>query len=412
MDKLRRENLFGASLVPVKGSLVERYNQCLRIIGKSPTELTEFYIDGIGWSPEIAEEKEDTNYLNNGDANPNAIIITPTQKGKPVYTPFHSFDKQIMDLIFENYGGSINDITKDGGICVDLDQYIDAFYEPFDLLKYQNISIGFKLINDLDEIQQKQNDLIALFKKDNNFVDQEIHMQLLASARKYGDLRSRRLTLEPLVFKTSSFYTRAFGGVFVIKDYSKPILIFESDKWYKEAIQDTTLDVIIYRIDEKDLVQQLLGHRILRYNLLNIEETERYMRIKNFFFVERLKNIEHNVSEILNNQILYKSYLNKLEIQDRKVVMGVELFNEKQRINQQTEIFRYIDFHFFNALCEPNIIFKDEEEELIWKLLTKIAPKDPLHLYWYNKEAFYQQYQTWDATYQDWIITYIKEKGG
>ena len=85
MEKLKEESLYGGELVAIKGALVERYNQCLNIIGKTPTKLSAFSIDGIGWSPEVAEEKDDLYYLNNGEANPHAIIITPQQCG-----PFRS----------------------------------------------------------------------------------------------------------------------------------------------------------------------------------------------------------------------------------------------------------------------------------------------------------------------------------
>ena len=57
MEKLKRSDLFGASLVTVRGRLVERYNKCLTYIGATPTKLDSFHIDAVGWSPEIAEEK-------------------------------------------------------------------------------------------------------------------------------------------------------------------------------------------------------------------------------------------------------------------------------------------------------------------------------------------------------------------
>ena len=79
MEKLKRSELFGAALVPVTGALVERYNKCLSFIGTAPTQLTSFHIDAMGWSPEIADEKDDFLYLNSGEANPNAIILSPKQ---------------------------------------------------------------------------------------------------------------------------------------------------------------------------------------------------------------------------------------------------------------------------------------------------------------------------------------------
>ena len=87
---------------------------------------------------EIAEEKDDLHYLNNGEANPHGIIISPLQKGKPVYLPFHSFDRDMMKEVFKIHGEKINEITRDSAICVDFDQDIDAFYEPLDILKYEN----------------------------------------------------------------------------------------------------------------------------------------------------------------------------------------------------------------------------------------------------------------------------------
>ena len=410
MDKLKAEKLFGGALVPVTGSLVERYNQCLTMIGQTPTGLDGFSVDGIGWSPEIAEEKNDLYYLNNGEANPHAIIISPMQKGRPVYVPFHSFDREIMAIIFDTYSAVLKDITKDGAVCVDLDQYIDAFYEPFDLLKYKNISVGFKLLNELDKVQKEQQDLITHFNEGNNFIDEEIHIQLLASARKYGDLRKRKLSLKPIDYKTSSFYTRAFGGVFIIRKFARPIMIFESREWHQKAIQDTLHDVLIYHIQDRELIAQLEKNILIDYNLKKVVETERYERIKKHILIEQLEEIEHSTEEIISNQILFKSYLNKMDISRRNIVMGVERYNEKVLIDKQLNVYDHIDHQFFHALCEPHATLSEKQKDLIWKLLIKIAPKDPLFLYWYDKESFYETYKKWDSSYQEWIIDYIKEQ--
>ena len=65
MEKLKEANLYRSELIPINGKLVERYNKCLVKLGFTETKLTSFFIDGIGWSPEIAEEKKDAHYLNN-----------------------------------------------------------------------------------------------------------------------------------------------------------------------------------------------------------------------------------------------------------------------------------------------------------------------------------------------------------
>ena len=79
MQKLKQANLYRNELIPISGKLVVRYNKCLVKLGFTETKLTTFSIDGAGWSPEIADEKENAHYLNNGEANLHAIIITPLQ---------------------------------------------------------------------------------------------------------------------------------------------------------------------------------------------------------------------------------------------------------------------------------------------------------------------------------------------
>ncbi|MCF7560058.1 hypothetical protein L3X39_05360 [Sabulilitoribacter multivorans] len=407
MDKLKQANLYRSELIPVSGKLVERYNKCLVKLGFTATKLKTFSIDGIGWSPEVAEEKDDLNYLNNGEANPHGILISPLQKGKPVYLPIHTFDRDMMKYVFKIHGEKIKDITRDCAICLDFDQGIDAFYEPLDVLKYNNVTIHFHLIDNLDKIQKTQLELVDTFNRDNNFIDETIHQQLLDSAKKYGDLRYRDLDLHELQFTTNSFYTRAFGGVYILRDFISPIVVFEDLKWYKEAIKDTNYDVLIYHIEQPELMDKLRDHIIIEYDLEKVVKTERYERIKKFEFAQYLKKTQHPVRDILNDPILYKSYLNKLDIESRKKVMSVERYLEKLENSNEFKIADIVDLKFFESLHEPHSSLDVKHQDLIWKLLVNIAPKDVLYWYWYDKETFYESFKTWDDSLKDWAIETI-----
>ena len=407
MQKLKAANLYRSELIPVSGKLVERYNKCLVKLGFAETKLTTFSIDGIGWSPEIADEKKDTNYLNNGEANPTGIIISPLQKGKPVYLPFHTFDRDVMKYVFKIHGNKIKDITRDCAICLDFDQGIDAFYEPLDVLKYNKIDIHFHLIDNLDKIQQEQLQLVETFKRDNNFIDETIHEQLLNSAKTYGDLRNRDLNLHELQYSTDSFYTRAFGGVYVLRDFITPIVVFEDEKWYKEAIKDTNYEVLIYHIHQPELMDKLRDHMIIEYDLEKVVKTKRYERIKKFELVQCLKKTQHPIHDILSNPILYKSYLNKLDIESRKKVMSVERYLEKMETSNAFKIADIVDPKLFEALHQPHSSLEAKHQDLIWKLLVNVSPKDVLFWYWYDKEAFYKSFETWDDSFKDWVIETI-----
>lgn len=407
MDKLKQANLYRSELIPVSGKLVERYNKCLKTLGFSETKLKSFSIDGIGWSPEVAEEKKDIQYLNHGDANPHGIIISPLQKGKPVYLPFHSFDREMMQHVFRTHGRKINDITRDSAICIDFDQDIDVFYEPLDVLKYDDVSITFRLIDNLEEKQNEQLKLVDKFNSDNNFIDEGIHQQLLASSMAYGDLRNRDLGLHPLHFSTGSFFTRAFDGVYLLRDFIKPIIIFESKEVYKEAIKDTIHDVLIYHISQPELVDKLKDHIIIDCDLEAVVNTPNYDRIKKFELMQFIKDPQHPIKDILNNKVLFKSYLNKIDIKSRKQVMSVELYLEKLERSNAHKIEDIVDQSLYFALHQPHSSLSAEHRDLIHKLLINISPKDVLFLYWYDKEQFYESYETWDDSFRDWVIERI-----
>ena len=407
MQKLEKANLYRNELIPINGKLVERYNKCLVKLGFTETNLTSFSIDGIGWSPEIAEEKKEIFYLNNGEANPHAILITPLQKGLPIYNPYHSFDTELMKLVFRTHQKKIQNITRDSAICIDFDQNIDVFYEPLDVLKYEEITIKFHLIDNLKKAKKAQLKLIEIFKKDTNFIDENIHQQLLTSAKKYGDLRQRNINFDAIIYTSDSFYTRAFGGIFVLRNFIKPILVFQNDEAYKEAINDTTHDVLMFHISQSELIEQLKDHFIIECNLAKEVKTERYKRIKKFIFGELLKETRHPVNDILEDKMLFKSYLNKIDIKSRKKVMSVERYLEKKATNSDVKIKDIVDEEFYFALHKPHSSLRPNHQDLIWKLLTNISSKDVLFWYWYDKEDFYKNFKNWNETKKDWVIETI-----
>lgn len=323
--------------------------------------------------------------------------------------PYHTFDRDMMQLIFKNYADQIRDITRDSAICIDFDQKIDAFYEPLDVLKYHIIHINFHLMDNLYHQQQEQLQLIDTFKQGNNFIDEDLQGKILRSAQAYGDLRHRNLELPALDFSTSSFYTQAFGGVYVLRDFIAPIVIFQDLKWYKEAIKDTVHEVIIFHISQPELMAKLQDHLIISYDLEAIVKTKRYERIKKFMLAQYLKNTAHPIQVILNDSVLFKSYLNKLDLEPRKTVMSVERYLEKMETSNAFKISDIVDVDLFEALHEPHSSLPAKHQDLIWKLLVNVAPKDVLFLYWYDKQLFYKIYEPLDDSLKDWIIEIIKK---
>jgi len=408
MNKLIEANLLYPNAIPIKGFLVERYNKCLELFGIKPTKLQDFTIDAKGWSPEIAQEKNNEYYLNNGDANPYAIIISPLQKDKKVFNPFYSYESQIMQDIFTKYEAEIKDITKESALCVAFNKKLDVFYDSFDLLKYDSISVEFYLINNIKEIKEEQLQLESKFLQNNNFVDEKLHQKILSSVRKYGDLRKRNLDLEPITFNVSSFYTKAFGGVFVFKNFVQEMLVYENKQTYHNAIKNENYQGLIFFNEDMLLLEKLNDYIVIELNSNKLLQSERYQRIKNHIFAQLFSKTEHPMEQILDSKLLFKRYLNNLDLEGKKRVMAVERYAEILKENPKAKIEDYVPSDIIKALYQPHSSLI-EDTNLVWKLLQKTTQKDPFYMYVYAKNTFYKAFSNYNESYQNWIVKYIKK---
>ena len=96
-----------------------------------------------------------------------------------------------------------------------------------------------------------------------------------------------------------------------------------------------------------------------------------------------------------------------MDVDTKKRLMSVELYNQRKIVERDLKIDDVVDPVYEKALLQPHSSLEEEHKELIWKLLTKIVPADPLHLYWYDKEQFYKTFLNWPEGYQDWVIDRI-----
>ena len=164
---------------------------------------------------------------------------------------------------------------------------------------------------------------------------------------------------------------------------------------------------MIYHIEQQELMNQLRDHVIIDYDLDEEVKTKRYERIKKYILSQHLKKTQHPIRDILSDTILFKSYLNKIDLEARKKVMSVERYLEKSNISNEYKIADIIDQKMFHALHSPHSSLNPKHQDLIWKLLVNVSPKDMLFLYWYDKAAFYKQFKTWDDSMKDWVIETI-----
>jgi hypothetical protein len=237
-DYLIERGLANAGLVELTPLLIERYNKALVSMGIEPTKCRVVFIDGAGWSPQVAAEKGNPWYLCDGFTNPTAIIISPDQFKRPVYMPAFSWIRSVLRVVFETYHREIIDITSTDVVTLDFELGITKLESPVDFLLLSEILVK-PYSGDLLLRAREQQKLIDEFLENLNCLEAEYREPLIQHRTRYGDLCKRRFFMDEIHSPLArDFWTTAQGGAAVIRNVDgQDLLILEEKDIYETALQ-------------------------------------------------------------------------------------------------------------------------------------------------------------------------------
>lgn len=415
MQKLINSGLFGEGLINIEEpQLINRYNECLKDIGIKETKLKQFHVDGWGWSPEIANEFNDKNYLSHGFANPYGIILTPSQIECPIYIPYYSFDWDLTQTIFQQYKIPIADITTESGLWFEVDQEISAYQSAQDLLMVDALMLRFFTPKRMIKAAREQRKLVRQFYDSPvAWADETLHDNLIESCKEHGDLRFRSLEIPDFPYtNVRSFYTRAFQGVFVLRVLpgQKPVLVFENTKSVVSG--ELEHDHIEFSIDDTVLFEYLLQHKIIKDDL-NVYRSDLFSltRLRDAILVDLITKHYPDNQEDLTNVRVRSKYVAILSEENKLTPEYYELDKlmaqlKRGSVPQSTEL----PFALRLSLCYPNYYLTEETKKVIWQLINKMSIyKDIAMQYIFDKETFFIDYQTWNPSKKNWSIGLIKD---
>ena len=403
MSELIASGLFGRGLITIDHpSLVDRYNACLRYLGLTETSLSTFQIDKMGWSPEIAAEQSNDYYLCHGDANPLAIVLTPEQTNAPIYFPMHSFDWRLMDQWFTLHKIPIADLTRDTGICLDIDQEVDLYGVPADLLMVSEVIVRVSTPDGLMTRADAQQNLVRRWLTEPEaHLDVDLIRALKTTTQTEGDLRRRHLIIRDMQYSdVLDFYSRKFGGSFVLRSQNKSPLIFVRDaNWVAKdkvyAADVNALSVLIehgYVDTDIEWWQKHLYHFkvVAESFLLDVVDVEEPL----LDFAE--------IKDVRKRQLVHK-YGDRLPIY-------LELVRLREALKQGVipdSVSDEARVHLFH----PSDTLSPSSREVVWQLLTYIQGGRfvPL-MYRHQKTAFVEAFTTkWGMPRSSWAIALVRQ---
>ena len=404
MKRLEQLKLFGDGLVAVTTpALVDRYNETLQNLGLKPTELSAFHIDGIGWSPEIAEERGQRYYLSHGMANPLAVILTPDQRNKPIYAPFTSYDRRLMAAFFDRFLPEIADITRDTAICLDFDRQLSRFNRPQDLLLVRHVRVRSHA-GKLSESGRWQQTLVdRLHNEEHAWFDANLRRLIRESAAEHGDLRTRRLAIPDLRYEeVQTFYTGLFGGLFVLRDlrHSEHLMILQHPDAGGER---TEHDSECWSLHDPELVKQLIAEQVVDLDMDWYQEHPDVLREKmEYLAAEALCAADPNVDFGRLTAPRRRSRIRALGEAMPSTYFELERLIAELSVDAAEAAALSPELQLL--LLHPHGRFGagTVESDLIWQLLCRLCPLDAMRLYIADKELFFEVYKSWPESKKRW----------
>ncbi len=403
MKELIEAGLFGRGLVSIDSPvLVKRYNACLTDMGLQRTALTSFQIDRMGWSPEVAFEQGNDYYLSHGDANPLAIILTPEQATAPIYFPMHSFDWRLMDVWFRSHRLQIADLTRDTAIWLDIDQEVDLYQLPSDLSMVKEVIVRTATPIRLIERAIAQDNLVKTWLNDNEALFDEALMQKLEkTAAEDGDFRRRQLIVRNMQYgDVADFYSRAFGGVFVLRSRNhEPLVLAREEKWVDPAAGVFPAnESALALLSERGYITTDIGW--WQHHLYRLEV------VAESFLVDVLDKKQPRVNYAKLNEAKRKRYVNEYQAE-------LHEYTELMRVHKDLAAKKTpkITAAAASHLLHPTVGLSSASREVVWQLLTYIQGGRfvPL-MYRHQKTAFLYHYtEVWKKPKSTWALARVRE---
>jgi len=211
--------IYGRLFTVDRPHLVERYNQALRAFRLPATSLESFDIDRTGFSPQVARELDDFDYLDPAGINRRFIILTPAQASLPVVHTRFSNTGGLMHEFYTANARAIHALTIKDVIYGEIEDNVSAIEDIEDLLSIEQVE--FKVLsaeNVLAKAAELRTLVDRLKSEPDAWRDDGMLEHMVELARTTGDIRSNRMVPDQVVFRHSAFWTSHFGGTYVFVD--------------------------------------------------------------------------------------------------------------------------------------------------------------------------------------------------
>ncbi len=416
MNLLRDNELIYGRLLPISEKhLIDRYNKALVAFGLKPTKLKSFDIDRTGFSPQIAEELGDAQYLDPQEVNRRFIILTPSQADLPVVHTAFSNTSQLMFEFFDKNSRAIDALTIKDVIYGEIEDSVSKVEDIEDLISINQVE--FRVLSG-EDVLGKAAELATLTdrlkQEPNAWRDDAMIERMVELAKVCGDIRENALVPDQVIFRHNAFWTSHFGGLYVFVDPDMTTVI--SDPSAPGFRRSRPWQVSYLSIRDADKVFRFLM------------ATGR-IELPRASWIEPSGYLEHRAEMVIASLIREDDPKGGTEKLDR-VWLQTWIHGHAAQINSEGT------FPFLNAAkreiaqvgqLKLEDVFPQHRFQAVrakpdhpdaWltnRLISDFVPADFVSRYVFNKQGFYKDYEALPPGWRAYVVntlktTYLKDK--
>lgn len=416
MDLLRdNELLYGRLLRIEEPHLIERYNKALTAFGLKATKLKSFDIDRTGFSPQVAEDLDDYQYLDPNEVNRRFIILTPAQADLPVVHTAFSNTSQLVYEFFTKNSRAIDALTIKDVIYGEIEDSVSKVEDIEDLLSINQVEFRVLSAEDVLGKAAELGKLVDRLKQEPDaWRDDEMLTRMVELAKVCGDIRENALVPDQVIFRHNAFWTSHFGGLYVFVDPDMTTVI--SDPSAPGFRRSRPWQVSYLSIRDADRVFRFLA-------------TTGRIELPRASWIETSGYLEHRAEMAIRGLIRDSEPNRKFDTVD-KVWLQTWIHSHADLINKDG-IFPFLnaakreiaqlgrlrieevspEHRFLVVRAKPD----HPDAWLTNRLISDFVPSDFVSRYVFNKQGFYKDYEAWKEPWRSHVVetlktTYLKDK--
>lgn len=402
MKRLIDKGLMFGDLIRIDSpALIERYNRALDKLAGRTTALDAFHIDISGYSPEVGDELGDPRYLNPNGVNRQFILLSTEQKEAPLLEATFSTERTILRAFIAANEAQLFSLTARDAVLGELTDTVFRLDRPVQLLDLMHINVVADTTGNHLAEAEKLAGLIERFRTGHDaWHDDALIAEMITLAGRTGDVTRNPVHLERTHFETPDFWTRHFGGTYLLRSPHEQAVIFMQGAGGEMPL--LTLGGADRRAIADYLERNGLVEPIVRMRSADIGAILR----QKMDFILVSAGAELGLPIGSGERQALRAVAQQLGgVLPEEFELLAALLRWLQADGPWPAIDSAHPGYFYTLRARPGPLC-----DLVNRLLAELSPLDVRQLFICHKEAFYRAYAGWPEAKRQWVADFLERE--